>query len=415
MLTLRIIEGRGRGQSRTIGRTDFVIGRAPTCDWVLPGADRYVSNRHCCIAWVNGHHVLTDTSKNGVIHNDGGQPIGRDHSVFLADGDRLRLGDYVMAVSIEPEPKDDIPFQAAPLEVAPLAVAPLDHIDRDAADPGRSPIPGSASGLGLSPAWWEEVETAPAGSGEGPQVPVEPIWPDEDAPPESLDDAPPQDRDEDRPWVADMAGGDLLRVFLDAAGLDPSSLDGAEPAAILQVAGLVFRQTVEGLQSLLAVRGSLKREFRIDGTRIGPRDNNALKHAATADQAALQLLRPDPGYLPGDAAVRQAFRDLQQHELATSVGMQAALAALLRRFDPEALKLRLDRQSVLAGLIPATRRARYWELYEGFYQEIAAEAESDFHALFGKAFAEAYARQIQALAGAGAPAASASPDHEESR
>uniref|UniRef100_UPI0013B3BF6B type VI secretion system-associated FHA domain protein TagH n=1 Tax=Azospirillum brasilense TaxID=192 RepID=UPI0013B3BF6B len=194
------------------------------------------------------------------------------------------------------------------------------------------------------------------------------------------------------------AEGALLAAFLEGAGLPPTALSGTDPAAAMRAAGCIYRQMVEGLAGLLAVRASLKNEFRIDRTIIGARNNNPLKFAVDPASTAQQLLEPPrPGFLRGEDAVREGFRDIQQHELATSVGMHSALSALLRRFDPTTLKERLDRQSLLASILPAARRARYWELYEDLHKEIVAEAEDDFQSLFGREFAQAYERQVRNL------------------
>ena len=48
-----------------------------------------------------GSYYLLDTSTNGVFVNGGTVPIGRRSIYPLRDGDRLRLGDYQVAVSID--------------------------------------------------------------------------------------------------------------------------------------------------------------------------------------------------------------------------------------------------------------------------------------------------------------------------
>jgi predicted component of type VI protein secretion system len=76
-------------------------------------------------------------------------------------------------------------------------------------------------------------------------------------------------------------------------------------------------------------------------------------------------------------------------------GMQGAAAALLRQFDPEQLKQRLDRHSILASLLPGARRARYWEIYEQEYRKIAEDVSEDARGNFGRAFSQAYEEQAR--------------------
>jgi FHA domain-containing protein len=78
-------------------------------------------------------------------------------------------------------------------------------------------------------------------------------------------------------------------------------------------------------------------------------------------------------------------------------GMRAALEGVLARFDPSHLEGRLTRKSVLGSLVPGTRRARLWELYEQLFREISKEAQDDFQTLFGTEFLRAYEAQIDKL------------------
>ena len=43
------------------------------------------------------------------------------------------------------------------------------------------------------------------------------------------------------------------------------------------------------------------------------------------------------------------------------------------------------------------RKARYWEVYEQMYAEIADRAENDFHEMFSREFARAYQAQLERL------------------
>src|SRR5262245_55620348 len=94
-------EQRGRLGSRTsivLGVGGGSIGRAHDNDWVLPDPHRYLSAHHARVLFRHGAYYLADTSTNGVFVNDGSVPIGRRASYPLRGGDRLRLGDYYIAV-----------------------------------------------------------------------------------------------------------------------------------------------------------------------------------------------------------------------------------------------------------------------------------------------------------------------------
>jgi len=144
-------------------------------------------------------------------------------------------------------------------------------------------------------------------------------------------------------------------------------------------------------------RSEVKQEMRVERTMIRARDNNVLKFSLSAREAASALLHPDrPGYKPPLDAVQEAFNDIRLHEMAVMAGMQTALIALLKRFDPARLETRLQR-GMLDSILPAARKARFWELFCTTYKDIATEAEEDFHSVFGREFARAYDAQVRKI------------------
>jgi len=48
-------------------------------------------------------------------------------------------------------------------------------------------------------------------------------------------------------------------------------------------------------------------------------------------------------------------------------------------------------------VLPMNRKARLWDLYLQHHESIRAEAQEDFHTLFGKAFLAAYEQQVERL------------------
>jgi predicted component of type VI protein secretion system len=89
--------------------------------------------------------------------------------------------------------------------------------------------------------------------------------------------------------------------------------------------------------------------------------------------------------------------DLRSHTFGFTVGMRAALAGVLARFDPHNLERRLTQKSMLDSLLPMNRRAKLWDLFSEMYHEISKEAEEDFHTLFGREFLRAYEEQVARL------------------
>jgi type VI secretion system protein len=114
-LKLRVIsdhyQALGKRSSRLFGVTGGRIGRAQDNDWVLPDPDRYISSHHAKVSFRSGAWVLEDTSTNGIFINGADTPASMEGPYALQDGDRLRLGDYDILVSIDD--RNDFPSDAS--------------------------------------------------------------------------------------------------------------------------------------------------------------------------------------------------------------------------------------------------------------------------------------------------------------
>jgi type VI secretion system FHA domain protein len=194
--------------------------------------------------------------------------------------------------------------------------------------------------------------------------------------------------------AAPVGGSDqLLRAFLEGAGLDPATLAGEDPVATMRRLGGIFRETVGGIREILSTRAMMKAGYRVEQTMIGAANNNPLKFVPDPVEAVAALLAPRRGYMPGERAVSEALEDIKVHELALMSAMQAAVLALLAEFEPERLKRHFETSSILDNLLPVARKARYWEIFEQEYRKIASEVGEDVRGVFHSAFAQAYQKQ----------------------
>jgi type VI secretion system FHA domain protein len=195
--------------------------------------------------------------------------------------------------------------------------------------------------------------------------------------------------------AAGPADDGVFPRFLAAAGLKPSDLGEATPAAVLEATGRLLRQTADGLIRLLDARARIRHQFGVGAqvTTFQRAGNNPLKWTRSPEQALKQLVgTPDPGFLPGPMAVQGAFEDLQAHEVAMIAAMQEALGATVERFSPEAIKARI---AAKGGLLPGSREAALWRGFEAEYKALAHESEAAYLDLFAKNFRKAYERNIK--------------------
>ena len=96
------IEVKGRGLD---------LGRDSHLDWTLPDPGRSISGKHCEIRYRDGGYWLHDVSTNGTFVNGAEYRLDAPH--LLRDGDRLGIGPYIIAVSVEEGRKRASPVPAA--------------------------------------------------------------------------------------------------------------------------------------------------------------------------------------------------------------------------------------------------------------------------------------------------------------
>lgn len=171
---------------------------------------------------------------------------------------------------------------------------------------------------------------------------------------------------------------------------------------LMERIGDMLRSATEGTLQLLHTRQEFKHQVRAQVTMIAAQANNPLKFSPTVEVALAHLLGPGVrGFMPAEAAVRDAYQDLRAHEFGVMVGMRAALEHVIRQFAPEALEQNIATRSRLDAIFSANRKAKLWDQFIKLYAEIAREAEDDFHTLFGKAFLKAYEEQMERLKDSG--------------
>ncbi|MGO4610137.1 type VI secretion system-associated FHA domain protein TagH [Variovorax sp. 2RAF20] len=190
---------------------------------------------------------------------------------------------------------------------------------------------------------------------------------------------------------------ELLAAFLRGLASTHQPPEMLTPGLMERI-GAMLRSATEGTLQLLLTRQEFKREVRAEVTMIASQANNPLKFSPTVEVALAHLLGPGVrGFMPPEAAMRDAYNDLRAHQFGVMVGMRAALAHVIARFEPAELEKKISAKSALDALFSANRKAKLWDQFVSLYGGIASEAEDDFHSLFGKAFLEAYEEQMARL------------------
>lgn len=232
----------------------------------------------------------------------------------------------------------------------------------------------------------------PAAEPLAPQEPaVEPVFPGHPAAQHQIVEPPmPTARPVQPQTVHAVADDALLREFLAGAGIsDPHLLPPEQWPALLRTSGELLRAMVQGLMQVLRARAELKSQFRVSVTTMRSVDNNPLKFTPSVDDAIKLILAPtNPGFLPPKQAVSEGFNDIMNHQIAMTAGIQAALAEILRSFDPQLI------EKTQAEGVMFQKKAKCWEYYVEKYPRLKAVAQEEF---FGDAFADAYEKQMLLL------------------
>jgi len=411
---------------RTFDEPDFRIGRELDNDWVLSDPEKKLSRHHCTIERRGDDYVLTDTSSNGVFVNHSDARVGQGKHVLLGDGDVLTLGDYELTIAMIAEAAVDSTPAAPVDDDTPILSEEYDLGLGPEAASSSSEAGGSVMAEPVGVGEIDEFFQAPLPSGE-PLIPEG--W-DEEAPTSYQPSLEPLDQTSadalvsgaqeqgdggepaldgtDSAGLSGSAGESksvgvslddaALRAFLRGAGLPDFDLSGVDPTALMETQGRLFRELVAGLMQGLAGRRDIKEEFRLGQTQIRQSVNNLFKFLPTPDEAMKVVL--DGGgsaYMEPIEAAREGFRDLNAHQMAVIAGTEAAYRHLLERFEPGALEERFGSHAGLVGLLPATRKSRYWDFFKELYAQIKEQSEDNFEDLFGREFARAYEEEIRKL------------------
>ncbi|MGE7467813.1 type VI secretion system-associated FHA domain protein TagH [Bosea sp. NPDC003192] len=428
------------------------IGRDQHLDWCLPDPSRAISGRHCEIRFSDNAYWLRDISTNGTFVNGGAYRVQSPYR--LQHGDRLEIGQYIIAVAIDeaergapgplerapmpPPPGEslwesngdeappiarrdlippqryqpvhapfidwaaDIPTPSEPAQAypapPPATPAPAPRQDDLAWAPYQAPPTPEPEPIAPIPTPRRPPSAASAGTpwDEAPAEP--PARPSFDAPyeppPRPAASAPPPPPPMGFPTSGpSISPGEFIARFARGAGLPVEELSWQDPGAFAEQTGALMRLIAIELKALLAARAESKRIARSSNqTMIQAQDNNPLKFSPTIEDA-LKLIfgRPTSGYLNAQKAFEESFKDLKIHQIKTYSAMQHALRMLVEDLDPQAVAEGLDAGRGLDGLL-SSRKGKLWDAYVARWEAKTAPYEDGLVDAFMLYFAECYDR-----------------------
>lgn len=379
----------------SVDKRGFDFGRDGHLDWTLPDKSRVVSGKHCEVRFYDDAYWLIDVSTNGTFVNGSTKRVPSPYQ--LNEGDRLQVGEYIIAVTLDMpifrqdpnmaqeysspanqsrssniwdmvgaappslNPRDLMP-RPAPAEVAPdylnqALFVPTIGID----EPIQKPQPAVAS------TWSTEPVHAPQ------PVSVPPLV-----------SAPSPLKTQDvKTDVSNFA-----RRFAKGAGLPEDAFDKMDAAQLAETAGALLHMTVSHLMALLQARAEAKAISRSGKrTMVRAAENNPLKFMPTAEEALQVMLLPrGEGYLGAKQTLESTFADLKLHHFALLAATQAAANELLTELSPDAVKKSSETKKSLLG----SGKGKLWDDIVERWTIKGGKRENGMLEAFLDAFAEHY-------------------------
>jgi type VI secretion system protein ImpI len=422
------------------GKRGIDIGRDQHLDWTLPDPTRYISSKHCEVRYRDGGYWLYDVSTNGTFLNGSDGRLKAPHR--LRHGDRLTIGQYIVAVALDGDEaagRAETPTQQ-PVSYHELwssaddAAPPIDskllrpaaehkpvnpdflhwavdvpdtlHADADRAAPRAAPVgddlwargpgrpsppvePQPAMPTPRRPVW---VSTEPSGAWAAPppsNATMEyPAAPEAQPPTPSWPNAQPDVAPQTPPPAGTPA--DFVRQLAQGAKV-PDGTFARDPAQLAEELGVLIRLVTENMRQLLSARLQAKRIARMSNqTSIEALNNNPLKFSPTSDDALRIMFGPPTmSYLDARRALEEAFGDLKEHQIHTYSAMQQAIAMMVADLDPQAIDNATEADRGLSGVI-GSRKARLWDAYVARWQAKTRGQDGGLADVFMQYFAECY-------------------------
>ena len=397
------IEVKGRGLD---------LGRDSHLDWSLPDPSRSISGKHCEIRYRDGGYWLHDVSTNGTFVN--GADYRLDAPYFLRDGDRLSIGPYIIAVSVEEGRKS----RSAPVVAEAAWDAGLDNVWEPV---GQAAAPEIGANRQRSQSrdappdfldfasFLEPPKLGPedAAGFERPEddwlTGVRPAAP---PPPVDQDDPEPRIPTPTRPAIVDTPprrplvkepqpdtaqAPEILNRIAQAAGVPMDVFSSRNPDELADEIGAVLRLMAENLAQMLASRAESKTLMRSSSrTMIRAVENNPLKFAGSPSEALGVMFGPRTrNYLDAQATIERSFGDLKTHQILTFSAMQGALDALFEDLAPERIDHSVEPEKGIGALI-SSRKAKLWDIYVERWRAKTKRADGRLLEAFTALFAQAY-------------------------
>ncbi|GAB3552548.1 hypothetical protein GCM10027343_38210 [Noviherbaspirillum agri] len=188
----------------------------------------------------------------------------------------------------------------------------------------------------------------------------------------------------------------LTEAFLKGAGLPAAALPSGLTPELMELVGQLLKTSINHNLELTKLRATVKREVNAEVTMVVVRNNNPLKFFSDSETVLTQMLRKKmPGFMSPIEAMDDAHEDIKGHQMALMAGVREQMRALIASLNPAALEKDVPASPLMDAVVPSARKARAWDKFLEVFARIKRQHDGDVHAVFGKAFLDAYEKEAE--------------------
>jgi predicted component of type VI protein secretion system len=270
---------------------------------------------------------VEDTSTNGLYLNDELEPVGRLGPQPLRTGDTLRMGPYHIRV----RDSDSTAVDASAIVPygAPVAAEGPNNVQRDigvdlsisallAIDPDQSAVRRGYDPWGnpISDPGLQQFDNEQQAAGSAPRP------------------APP--RAEIAAAKPPSGAPGVLEAFCRGAGLNSQRLPAEGQERLLQLAGLLLRESLVGIKALARTQREIRQDSGLTAIAEDP-DRVMLQNLPVEDLLVRLLLGHEQRQLDAVQWMRELYGFASRHDAALMRALRQALIEFTQRLDPAVL------------------------------------------------------------------------------
>ncbi|MGR5235975.1 type VI secretion system-associated FHA domain protein TagH [Vibrio alfacsensis] len=342
------------------------FGRSEQCDWTLPDPERVISGKHGEVIKFGDTYLIKDLSTNGTFVNNAVTPVGQGNEFALSHDDVVTLGDYQIQVAIEDRNlADELSCQS-----------------NDALEPKETQLGNqyAHNDFGLSASELFE-DSLPSEF----QLDIGLM--------DDFIDSPAQNHQQHEATQATLIPNKMspkiesstdLEAFIRGLGISPNMVPTEQRELWFEQLGKSFSLMLLGLMETLHNRAEFKQTNRLNHTAFRKSENNPLKFSANLEDAIHNLYgRQTASFMHPDAAIKEAFIDIENHEQALMKGVEGTVTSVMSLVEPSTIYSdSLSNNSLFNKVVPYRKYAQSWRRFEGIHSQLTddiANKESPFY------------------------------------